>query len=315
MQEKIRIFLGLLVLWGLVVAAYVTGTWLPEQLVDQLLWSVVSVTVLYGVFAIGIREFVVTKLSDTRARYSVRKATNLAWSFVLILVLLWIWVPDPQALLVAYGLVAAGVAFALQDIIKNFAGGLIIFFNGQFRVGDRIQIQNIIGDVIDIGLFDTRLLEIQGWITADQTTGRIVTIPNGVVLNQAVHNYTHQHEFIWDELSLVVTAESDWGEAMRLLGEIATEHTKEYIDTAEASLDQLQKQYFVEGRETEPRVYILNHDHGYQLTVRYVVNARVRRVANSNIWGHVIRVFAEHKHIAIAPVSFASAPYPSVAAD
>ena len=309
MVTKIVIFVGLL---AVSLLAFFADVFLSTEMAVKLFWSAISITILYGIFAVGIYELGIDKVPDKKARYSIRKAARLTWNVLLVVVLLWIWVPNPQALVVAYGVVAAGIAFALQDVIKNFAGGFIIFLGSQYRVGDRIEIRGVCGDVIDIGLFSTRLLEIQGWVAADQATGRIVTIPNGVVLNNPVHNYTHQHEFIWDELAVVVTAESDWSEAMRLLVDIATEHTKEYAGVAEKSLGNLQQQYYIDGRETHPRVFIANHDHGYQLAVRYVVGARARRVVNSNIWGHIIRVFSEHSAIAIAPSSFASVPYPIV---
>ncbi len=309
MVTKIVIFVGLL---AVSLLAFFADVFLSTEMAVKLFWSAISITILYGIFAVGIYELGIDKVPDKKARYSIRKAARLTWNVLLVVVLLWIWVPNPQALVVAYGVVAAGIAFALQDVIKNFAGGFIIFLGSQYRVGDRIEIRGVCGDVIDIGLFSTRLLEIQGWVAADQATGRIVTIPNGVVLNNPVHNYTHQHEFIWDELAVVVTAESDWSEAMRLLVDIATEHTKEYAGVAEKSLGNLQQQYYIDGRETHPRVFIANHDHGYQLVVRYVVDARARRVVNSNIWGHIIRVFSEHSAIAIAPSSFASVPYPIV---
>ena len=309
MVTKIVIFVGLL---AVSLLAFFADVFLSTEMAVKLFWSAISITILYGIFAVGIYELGIDKVPDKKARYSIRKAARLTWNVLLVVVLLWIWVPNPQALVVAYGVVAAGIAFALQDVIKNFAGGFIIFLGSQYRVGDRVEIKGVCGDVIDIGLFSTRLLEIQGWVAADQATGRIVTVPNGVVLNNPVHNYTHQHEFIWDELAVVVTAESDWSEAMRLLVDIATEHTKEYAGVAEKSLGNLQQQYYIDGRETHPRVFIANHDHGYQLVVRYVVDARARRVVNSNIWGHIIRVFSEHSAIAIAPSSFASVPYPIV---
>jgi len=168
----------------------------------------------------------------------------------------------------------------------------------------------VTGDVIDIGLFYTTLLEVRNWIDADQATGRIVSVPNGSVLHQPVRNYTKQHKYLWDELKLVVTPESNWEEAMRLLGEIGQEHTKDFIEEADKSLTRLERYYYVEGHVLDPNVYITPVADGYSLTLRYVVDAWQRRSTHSNIWGHIIRVVDERDDMFVAPTTIASAEYP-----
>jgi len=307
MTRKFFVLLTFIVATGLV---YLASLWVEQSGTDKLFFSLVWVTVLYAIFSIGIEEFFARKLSDSKTRYGFRKAVSLILIVLCIVVLLRIWIPNPQALLVAYGVVAAGLAVALQDLVKNLAGSLTIFLGGIYRVGNRIEINNVIGDVIDIGLFNTTLLEVRNWIAADQATGRIVSVPNGAVLNQPIKNYTKQHQYLWDELTVVVTPESDWSEAMRLLGAIGKEHTEQFIEKADRSLSNLERYYYVEGHVLEPNVYIKPAPDGYALTLRYVVDAWKRRSTNSNIWGHTIRVYDEHDHIFIAPVSIANPEYP-----
>ena len=307
MTRKFFVLLTFIVAAGLV---YLASLWIDQAGTDKLFSSLVSITVLYAVFAIGVEEFFVRRLSDSKTRYSFRKAVSLILIVLCMFVLLRIWIPNPQALLVAYGVVAAGLAVALQDLVKNLAGSLSIFLGGIFKVGNRIEINGVSGDVIDIGLFNTTLLEIKNWIDADQATGRIVSVPNGAVLNQPIKNYTKQHQYLWDELSVVVTPESDWSEAMRLLGAIGKEHTEQFIAKADRSLSNLERYYYVEGHVLEPNVYVKPAPDGYALTLRYVVDAWKRRSTNSDIWGHSIRVFDEHGGIFIAPVSIAKPEYP-----
>lgn len=312
MGRKIFVALSLLTL---TVLAYLMSLWLPEPGTSKLFSSLLTATVLYGVFSIGIAEFFADRISDAKTRYSFRKALSLLLLLAVSIVWLRIWVPDPQALLVAYGVMAAGIAVALQDVIKNLAGSISIFLSGSYQVGNRVKINNVVGDVIDIGLFTTTLLEVGEWIQADQATGRITTVPNGAVLNQPVQNYTKHHKYLWDELTITVTAESDWGEAMRLLGEVASEHTNEFIEEANRSLTKLERYYYVEGHILEPNVYVRVGRDGYDLTLRYVVNAWKRRSTYSAIVGHVIRVFTEHDAIFIAPPTLAQLQYPLPAED
>lgn len=307
MTRKFFVLLTLILAAGLV---YLASLWVEQAGTGKLFTSLVSVTVLYAVFSIGIEEFFARRLSDSKTRYGFRKAVSLIFIILTLFVLLRVWIPNPQALLVAYGVVAAGLAVALQDLVKNLAGSLTIFLGGMFKVGNRIEINGVTGDVIDIGLFNTTLLEIRNWIDADQATGRIISVPNGAVLNQPIKNYTQQHKYLWDELTVVVTPESDWSEAMRLLGAIGKEHTEEFIEKADRSLSNLERYYYVEGHVLEPNVYIKPAPDGYALTLRYVVDAWKRRSTSSDIWGHTIRVFDEHDTIYIAPVSIANPKYP-----
>jgi small-conductance mechanosensitive channel len=291
-------------------SSYLFYLWLPETVTQNIFHSLVVFTISYALFSVGLEEVMARRISDTKTRYSIRKTISLF--LILIVAILWlrIWVPNPQALLVAYGVIAAGLAVALQDLVKNLAGSITVFLTGIYRVGNRIEINGTYGDVIDIGLFNTTLMEIREWLDADQPTGRITTVPNGAVLNKPVKNFTKLHKYLWDELSFVVTSESNWEEAMRLVGEIGEEHTNQYIEGAEKSLSRLERYYYVEGHVLKPNVYIKPATDGYQITLRYVVDAWKRRSTNSNIWGHIIRVCNDSSDIIIAPRTLASMEYP-----
>lgn len=304
---------GLLTIFS--VLSYLFYQWSPSTIGERVFASLLSLLILYVLFRIFIEEIVARRITDAKTRYSFRKAVFLFLIIFVLIIWLRIWVPNPQTLLVAYGVVAAGLAVALQDVVKNLAGSIMIFMSGMFQVGNRIEINGTQGDVIDIGIFNTTLLEIRGWMTADQATGRITTIPNGVVLSKPVQNFTRHHEFLWDEISIVVTGESDWGEAMRIMGEIAEEHTADYMDEANRSLTRLERYYYVEGRVLDPDVYIEPSTNGYSLILRYVVSARKRRSTNSNIWGHILRVFDEHDKIFVAPTTIANTEYPKPKSD
>jgi small-conductance mechanosensitive channel len=133
-----------------------------------------------------------------------------------------------------------------------------------------------------------------------------VTVPNGSALNKPVHNYTKHHQYLSDEMSVVVTPESNWSEAMRLMGEIGQEHTSEFIEAADQSLTRLERFYYAEGHVLDPNVYVNLAAAGYSLTLRSVgrgvaaAQYQLRRLG-----GHVIRVFYERDDIFIAPTTLA----------
>lgn len=300
MHRKIYTVIALALLSGI---SYLAVFWFENDTAEKVFLSAISTLVLYAVISLGIEEVVARRFSNTKTRYAIRKAISLLLLVVIIGTLLRIWIPNPEALLVAYGVVAAGIAIALQDLVKNLAGSVIIFLGGIYEVGNRIEVNGTYGDVIDIDLFNTTLLEIREWIDADQATGRITTIPNGAVLNTPVQNFTKHHRYLWDELSIEVTGNSDWKQAMELLTKIGEEETKDVVEEADKSLTKLERYYYVEGHVLKPNAYIVPSRNGYTITLRYAVNAWKRRSTHTNIWTRIITAIEENEAIAIAPVT------------
>lgn len=289
----------LITLISLTTLTYLLSVWQSNTTFDKLFQSAAVTTFVYILFTLIFGELVSGVIKHAKVRYRFRKLMWLTALLLAITAWLHIWIYDPQALLIAYGVITAGVAFALQDVIKNFVGSFIIFFGGLYRVGHRIEVANVCGDVIDIGLFYTTLMEVGGWVGANQPSGRLTSIPNGTVLHSPIYNFSRQHKFLWDELVVTVSQDSDWGEAMRILGDIGLEHTKDFIDKANKNFSKLERHYYVEGSFVEPKVYIKPGKRGYELALRYVVHIRKRRSTTSDIWGHTLRVFGEHPNIHI----------------
>jgi small-conductance mechanosensitive channel len=222
-------------------------------------------------------------------------------------VILRIWIVNPQALLVAYGLVAAGVAISLQDLFKNFAGGVVILITGLFHVGNRIELYGKFGDVIDINILYTTILEIREWVNGDQATGRLSLIPNGVVLSSVVNNYTKDHPYLWDEISLPVTYESDWKEAALIMRRIAEKETGNFIVEARKSLLHLENRYYMSERTLEPSVFFEATDNWIKLTLRYVVEARKRRLIKNKLTELILEKIQKNPSVRIASESTAIA--------
>ncbi len=131
---------------------------------------------------------------------------------------------------------AAGLAIALQDPIVNLAGWLFIMLRKPFDVGDRIQIGDNRGDVIDLRIFQFTLMEVGNWVDADQSTGRVIHIPNGKIFREAQANYSKGFQYIWNEVPVLVTFESDWKKAKSILLEIANRHAEHLSRAAEEKL-------------------------------------------------------------------------------
>jgi small-conductance mechanosensitive channel len=252
----LRKIIVLLIIAGLSALAWFLNLKYDNVELDKLVYTLLALTISYFIFRFPLEEPAAKYIHDSKARYSFRKAVSLLFIVVSFVVILRVWIINPQALLVAYGLVAAGVAISLQDIFKNFAGGIIIFLTGAYQVGNRIAINGKSGDVIDIGLFYTTILEIREWVDGDQATGRLTSIPNGYILSCPVDNYTKDHLYIWDEIKIPLTYESDWKTARALIIGIATRETQEDTLAMEKSLGRLEEKYYLDKkRAAAPDIY------------------------------------------------------------
>jgi small-conductance mechanosensitive channel len=216
------------------------------------------------------------------------------------LFILRIWLPDSATLLAAYGFIAAAIAFSIQDVFKSALGGVLILIRNLYRVGDRVQLGTDYGDVLDIGILYTRLLEIKNWVDGDQPTGRIISVPNNIVITQAIHNYTADHTFIWDEIHIPITHESDWQKAEKIMREVVKQFTAELSLQAMEEIDHLKNKYFLTTDSIEPNIYLKITDNWISLYLRYIVNSRERRDINSKIYKEILTKLSTEKTITIA---------------
>jgi small-conductance mechanosensitive channel len=297
--------------------ALTIGVWLvnlrfQDVELDKFLYTAITIVIFYFVFRILLEGTVARQIRDSKMRYSFRKTMYILFVIVSFVVILRIWIINPQALLVAYGLIAAGVAISLQDLFKNFAGGIVILVTGLYHVGNRIEINGKFGDVIDISIFYTTILEIREWVQGDQATGRLSMIPNGAVLSGIINNYTKDHHFLWDEISFPITYASTWKDASHTMKQIAETETAQFIAEAKKSLSHLEERYYMAERTLEPSIFIEATDNWINVTLRYIVEVRERRLIHTKLTELILQEFEKNKKIQIASSTIAVTEIPSI---
>ena len=247
-----------------------------------------------------ILRVVRARATDPRTRYSWGKTVTYFTVILGLLIVGRIWFSGLRDIATFLGLVTAGLAIALKDPIVNLGGWLFIIWRRPFVVGDRIQIGQHAGDVIDVRIFQIVILEIGNWVDADQSTGRLINIPNGMVFREPLANYTRGMQFIWNELRVPVTFESDWRKAKEILASIVETHAAEAAREAEQELLRASRQYMIFYSTLTPTVYTAVRDNGVVLTLRYLCHPRRRRGSEHAIWEDVLLRFADHDDIAFA---------------
>jgi len=269
---------------------------------DLLVRVVETLLVILGYLLIRriARRIVVRAMGDPGSRYTASRFVAYVFGVVMLALLVKIWVQGVTGFATYLGLLSAGVAIALQDPLINLAGWVFILVRQPFKVGDRIQINEHAGDVVDIRLFRFIMLEIGNWVHADQSTGRVLHIPNGWVFKNSVANYDEGFGYIWNELQVTVTYESNWRRAKEALTKTVTEHAEQLSPDAARQIEAAADSYHIKFSKLTPVVWTSISESGVTLTMRYLCKPRERRSSASEIWESVLAALAEMKDVDLA---------------
>ncbi|MEE9430878.1 MAG: mechanosensitive ion channel domain-containing protein [Melioribacteraceae bacterium] len=272
---------------------------LSPDLQSKLFLTFIIVFISWGLQKVVIRFFV-DKFDDVKVRFQWKKTVKYIIVFFTIIFLARTWFGAFDSIGTYFGLLSAGLAIALQDLLVNFAGWIFILFRKPFTLGDRIEIEGIVGDVIDQRVFQFSVIEIGNWVDADQSTGRIIHIPNGKVFKTHQANYTAGFEYIWHEIPVLVTFESDWKKAKEILTEAVNKHAISLSKEAEKQIKEAAKTFLIFYKTLTPIVYTSVKDSGVMLTIRYLAHVRRRRMTEELIWEEVLEQFAKYDNIDFA---------------
>ncbi|HYX51904.1 MAG TPA: mechanosensitive ion channel family protein [Candidatus Limnocylindrales bacterium] len=245
------------------------------------------------------------KFNDSRARTpkdQYRRDRLLSTVVVVAgaIVIFALWARLFQHTSTFLGIIGAGLAVALREPLLSIAGRVAIFVGHMYTAGDRIEINKMSGDVIDVGFFYTRMMEIGNWISGDQYSGRIIQFANAQIFGSSVFNYTRNFDYIWDEAKLPITYQSNTKAATEILKQVGGEYTKEFMQNAEAQIEKMQRIFMVPRIEVEPLVYLKVTDNWIELVMRYLVAPKKRRAASSYIYDEVFRQIQQRDDIEIA---------------
>lgn len=279
-----------------------------DQLAEVLLSgeTTANLVLTVGIIAAAwlLRRLVMTvvrsQVDDERTRYFVGKSVGYVTVSLAIVAIGTVWFEAFGSIGTFLGLLTAGIAIALRDLITDVAGWLFVLTRRPFEVGDRIEIGAHQGDVVDISAFKFSILEIGNWVGADQSTGRVIHIPNAEVFRQPVANATIEFPFIWNEMPVMVTFESDWRAAKKHLAGIAQKRAGPLVAQAERALKQATRKFLIRYTKLTPTVYTDVQDSGIVLTIRYLCPPRRRRSTAEEIWEDILDVFSREPSIDFA---------------
>lgn len=277
-----------------------------EQLPDWaqgLPWRVIVVVlilaaayVLYRIVDKRIRGHV----ADPEKRLRYRKRVAYTVAIVILAVLAVVFFERLRGIGTFVGFIGAGLAIALREYLAAFLAWFYIVGQRNVSLGSRIEVGGVRGDVIDIGVFKLTLVEVRGEGLGEQSSGRLVTVPNFKILTDPVFHFTAGSPFVWDEMEFTVTFESDWERARQIVQEVGNEIFEPHRHEVEAGFRQLESDYAFRYGVTTPIVYTSVGESGIRLRLRYLTHVRRRRDNRDVISRRVLRRFAAEPTVELA---------------
>ena len=264
--------------------------WLSDPTLQKFLILIAAIVFISLILRI-LQKSLSQYIESSEVRYRTRKFVKFLGFLLIVFIVSVLFSDKLGGMTVALGVAGAGVAFALQEVIASIAGWVAVSFGNFYKVGDRVQLGGIMGDVIDIGVLRTTLMECGQWVKADQYNGRIVRVANSFVFKEPVFNYSADFPFLWDEISIPVKYGSDFRLAEKILAEVANEIVGGYVKAAKDSWKVMVNKYLIEDAKIEPMVTIQLTDNWIEYSVRYVVDFKKRRLIKNQLFTRILDEF------------------------
>src|SRR6267142_607123 len=242
----------------------------------------IGLVIIFGILLVGIffdswLERLLGKTSlDRRQVETMRTVTRVAVQICAVLFILLVIFGPPSQLGTILGLAGAGLTVALKDFIVGFLGWFVLMGKNGIRLGDWVEINGVTGEVVELGMFHTVLLETGNWTDSGHPTGRRVTFTNSYAIEGHYFNFSTSGQWLWDELQVVVPSGQDPYPVVDAIQKKVLEFTAEGAQQAEREWQGAAKSRDVSSRSGAPAINIRPVIGGIEISVRYVTRANER---------------------------------------
>ena len=253
--------------------------------------NIISVFLLFIVVYISIKilhKGVFKLTNDNASKYKLKKIITFFGYLVFLLGILSIFNTKLSGIGTALGVAGAGIAFALQEVIVSIARYVTVFSSNFYRVGDRVKLGGIKGDVIDIGILRTTLMEIGDWVNGDLYNGKMVRVANSFVFKEPVYNYSGDFPFLWDEICVPIKTSGDYVYANQIFTKILNDEVGDFANSSQVSWDKMIGKYNIENARVQPMITMAFDQNWITFTLRYVVDFKSRRGTKSVLFDKIL---------------------------
>jgi len=290
----------------------IINKYLYNPTVGKLVTVFIGIAVIWSIIHFLRRSFT-SRIKDNSTQYKTKKLVSFVGYALTIVMITVVYSEKLGGLTIALGVAGAGIAFALQEVIASVAGWLAIVFGGFYKTGDRVQLGGIKGDVMDIGVLRTTIMETGQWVDGDLYNGRIVLIANSFVFKEPVFNYSGDFPFLWDEIKIPVQYGSNYEKAKEIILNIGNEVAGDLTRQSQEKWDAMQNKYRLEEAQTEAMVSLVANDNWVEFTLRYVVSYKKRRATKTELFTKILTaVEATNGEIKFASATFQVVEMPEI---
>jgi len=276
--------------------------WLNEDLFQRLLIISISIIFIY-LLIYYIKKTITKKITDVTNKYRARKTASIFGYILILSIVLFVYSDKLGNIGIAFGLAGAGIAFALQEVITSFAGWLSILLTGQIKIGQRVKIESIIGDIIDIGVLKTTIMEVGDWVNGDLYNGRITTISNSFIFKSPVQNYSGDYPFLWDEINIPIRTESDFQLAREIFTKVTEDICGQYASDSLKTWRKMTDKYNIENAKVEPMISLKFDENWITFTIRYIVDYKLRRTTKDKLYTRLLEEIQKYDNIIMIATS------------
>lgn len=268
----------------------------PQDYLNKI--ALTAIVVFIGMLLHWLLKKLVTKnVSDLQRRFTVHKVTKRVIVIIITIISVFIWIQAINALILISLLFGFFIVVLVRGLINNIIGFFVIKYRRYFKDGHRIEIDGIIGDVIDINMINFELLEVRNWLSSDSNTGRVIKLPNKIIFDQKIEMVGISNELLWHEIKYVLTFDSDWQAAEKIMVDAGDAYFNQSIlPMLDGTNDHLPK----EKERLYPVFSVDTNDDGIVLILRYIVDYRKGTSTKTHLQRTILRKFDDNLGINFA---------------
>lgn len=236
----------------------------------------------------SINKVLFKTLKDNVIYYTTKKRFSYMFMLFYFIAISILWSSSKIDLTLYIGFISAGIAISLRELFTNIVAWLIIVAQKPFEVGDRISVNGKTGDVIDLKLFHFVMMDVSDKGHGEQSTGWVSHVPNNYIFIHQLTNANRGFSYVWHEISVNLTIDSQWQDAKEKFLEIITKHSSHLADEAEQEVHKASRRYMLYYKNLTPIVYATVKDGHMVLDLRYLCEPRQTRTTEDLIWHEIM---------------------------
>jgi small-conductance mechanosensitive channel len=256
-------------------------------MLESVLWILL---ILLSVYIVGrlIDRYFVELSADKKRLVTLRAVVWFAVQAVAVLVIAFVVFGMPNQTPTVLGLAGAGLTVALKDFIVGFVGWFVLMGRNGIRVGDWVEINGVGGEVVDISLLRTTLLETGNWTDSGHPTGRKVTFVNSFAIEGHYFNFSTSGQFLWDELTVSVPSGQNPYPVIEAIQKLVVKETAANAQAAEEEWQKATTRYRVQSFSAKPAINLRPTGSGVEVHVRYITRAQERQATRAHLYEAIV---------------------------